>query len=535
MSNRLLLSPKHQRILEALLREHMPDVEVWAYGSRVNGRGHEGSDLDLVLRGSGLRQIPLDQLVDFEDAVRESNIPFLVEARDWARLPERFHREIEGRYVVLCQSDERRGSREWSRKRLGDCMELGDESYRTTDDWAFVNYLETGSIKEGRVSAVKHLVVGEDKIPSRARRKVRYGDIVYSTVRPNQRHFGLLKEIPPNFLVSTGFCVMRGHPNLVDTRFLYWFLAQDRVIDHLQTIAEHSVSAYPSIRPSDIESLEIRLPCMAEQRAIAHILGTLDEKIELNHRMNETLEAMARVLFKSWFVDFDPVRAKMEGQDTGLPKHMANLFPGQLVKSELGKIPEGWAVKKLKDCMNLTMGQSPPGSTYNDRGEGLPFFQGRSDFGSRYVRKRRFCSTPTRVALPEDTLVSVRAPVGDINMAWEKCCIGRGVAALRHKSGSSSFTYYLAWAMQREIKEYEHNGTVFGAINKGQFENLMIIDPDPNLVATFDSISASLDRQIRMNISESRALIAFRDTLLPQLISGELRVQVTEKSLGGIQ
>ena len=101
MPDRVDLSERHRRVLEALLRDHLPDVEVWAYGSRVDGRGHEGSDLDLVLRGPGLKEIPADRLADFEDALRESTIPFLVEARDWARLPERFHREIEREYVVV--------------------------------------------------------------------------------------------------------------------------------------------------------------------------------------------------------------------------------------------------------------------------------------------------------------------------------------------------------------------------------------------------------------------------------------------------
>lgn len=108
MADRLHLPPKHRRLLEALLRQHLPDVEVWAYGSRVNGRSHDGSDLDLVLRGQGLKEIPRDRLGDFEEAVRESNIPFLVEARDWARLPERFHGEIERAYVVLVEAGEER-------------------------------------------------------------------------------------------------------------------------------------------------------------------------------------------------------------------------------------------------------------------------------------------------------------------------------------------------------------------------------------------------------------------------------------------
>ncbi len=275
----------------------------------------------------------------------------------------------------------------------------------------------------------------------------------------------------------------------------------------------------------------VNLPPLPEQRAIAHVLGALDDKIELNRRMNETLEGMARALFKSWFVDFDPVRAKMEGRDPGLPQDVADLFPDRMVDSEMGRIPEGWEVGPLKAFTHLTMGQSPPGSTYNDRDVGLPFFQGRSEFGFRYPRKKRSCSAPTRVADPGDTLVSVRAPVGDINLAWERCCIGRGVAALRHKSNSSSFTYYSAWALESELKQYEHTGTVFGAINKRQFEALKVIEPNSCVVDAFDASSAILDARIRMNVAESRTLAALRDTLLPKLVSGELRVPDAEAFL----
>ena len=165
-----------------------------------------------------------------------------------------------------------------------------------------------------------------------------------------------------------------------------------------------SGSAIPSTSRNDFYSLSVKIPPLAEQRAIAHILGTLDDKIELNRRMNETLEEMARALFKSWFVDFDPVRAKMDGRWRpgeslpGLPAEHYDLFPDRLVDSELGEIPEGWGVKELGDCFHLTMGQSPPGSTYNDSGEGLPFFQGRTDFGFRYPENRN--SAPRRRAQP---------------------------------------------------------------------------------------------------------------------------------------
>ena len=258
------------------------------------------------------------------------------------------------------------------------------------------------------------------------------------------------------------------------------------------------------------------------------MLGTLDDKIELNRRMNETLEEMARALFKSWFVDFEPVRAKIDGRWPrgeslpGLPVEHYDLFPDRLVPSELDDIPEGWAVKVLGDCYDLTMGQSPPGSTYNEDGEGLPFFQGSTDFGERYPTNRRYCTAPTRLAQVEDTLVSVRAPVGTINRAWERCCIGRGVAALRHKSGSAPYTYCAIWAAQPDISQYEHTGTVFGAIGGRQFRALQVLEPTNSAIVAFHRVAQELDHQVRYNVVESRALATQRDALLPRLLSGNV-------------
>ncbi len=175
------------------------------------------------------------------------------------------------------------------------------------------------------------------------------------------------------------------------------------------------------------------------------------------------------------------------------------------------------------------MGQSPPGSTYNDDRKGLPFFQGRTDFRFRYPENRKYCTAPTRIAERDDTLVSVRAPVGDINMAWEKCCAGRGVAALRHASGSRSFTYYSAWTIQQQLKQYEHTGTVFGAINKKQFEYLTVVEPTSEIVSLFESQVGPLDEQIRKGVAHSQTLTQTRDTLLPKLISGEVRIHDAEK------
>ena len=508
MAKQLDLPHRYRRHLETLLREHLPTVEVWAYGSRVNGQSHDGSDLDLVLRSPGLQPIPAESLASFSEALRESAIPFLVAAHDWARLPESFHPEIEREHVVLVAADSRPPDQqdsamkaEWRETSLGELIELKrgyDLPQRNRSPGPFPLVSSSGVTDYQAVAKV----AGPGVVTGR------YGTL------------GKVFFVPEDFWpLNTTLYVRDFKGN--DPRFISYFLQS------IDFSPYSDKAAVPGLNRNHLHQAQVRFPAeVAEQRTIAQILGTLDDKIELNRQLNETLEELARAIFKDWFVDFGPVRAKLEGRDTGLPEHLAELFPDRLVESELGEIPEGWKISTVGECFNLTMGQSPPGSTYNEQGEGLPFFQGRSDFGFRYPQNRKFCTAPTRIAQPGDTLVSVRAPVGDINMAWERCCIGRGVAALRHKSTTMSFSYYSTWRIQRELQAYEHTGTVFGAINKGQFEALKVIEPSPDVVATFDSYAQPLDEKIRSNTAESRTLTALRDTLLPKLVSGEMRVGV---------
>jgi type I restriction enzyme S subunit len=322
----------------------------------------------------------------------------------------------------------------------------------------------------------------------------------------------------------SGRCLrVRPQPTKIDAGYLSYFFGLPAFKEHIRAIAVGATM--PSLNTSLLSDVSIPHPVdIAEQRAIAHILGTLDDKIELNRRMNETLEAMARALFKSWFVNFDPVRAKAEGRPPGLPKPLADLFPARLVDSELGEIPEGWGVGCVDDEFDLTMGQSPPGETYNEVGEGVPFYQGRADFGSRFPTRRVYCTAPTRLAQVGDTLVSVRAPVGDINMATEDCAIGRGVAAARHKSGSRSYSYQFMLGLEEVFARFEAEGTVFGSIGKKDFHAISCVKPPRGGIACFEAMLSPIDSRIDVNERESRTLAALRDALLPKLISGELRV-----------
>lgn len=329
---------------------------------------------------------------------------------------------------------------------------------------------------------------------------------------------------------NQGFRSLVVKPEYHHEFLFYWLTAN---VDELERHA--SGSTFKELSGTSLKKIRIWLPASREeQRAIAHILGTLDDKIELNRRMSETLEAMARALFKSWFVDFDPVRAKAEGRDPGLPKPLADLFPARLVHSELGEIPEGWEVKCVDDEFELTMGQSPPGKTYNETGEGMPFYQGRADFQFRFPKRRVYCTAPTRHAKAGDTLISVRAPVGDVNVAGEDCAIGRGVAAARHKSGSRSYTYYFMCGLADVFARFEGEGTVFGSISKKDFHAIPCVAAPEEAVKGFERVCAPIDRRLAISERESRTLAALRDTLLPKLISGELRVTDAKRFTGRV-
>lgn len=291
-----------------------------------------------------------------------------------------------------------------------------------------------------------------------------------------------------------------------------------------------TTTVQPTFNLRDLTKLPIPVPPKDTRDAITSILGSLDDKIELNRRRNQTLESLARAIFQSWFVDFDPVRAKLDGhRPAGMDEATAQLFPDTFTDSPLGPIPTGWHVGTVGDHFRLTMGQSPPGSTYNDSGEGMPFYQGRSDFGFRFPRRRIFCSAPTRLAEPGDTLVSVRAPVGDVNIAGEQCAIGRGLAAVRHLSGSSAMTYHSMHGLADHFAVFESEGTVFGSINKAAFSELPFLSPPDQVVDAFDRLVGPVDGRVETSEQESARLTALRDSLLPKLISGELRVADAER------
>lgn len=180
---------------------------------------------------------------------------------------------------------------EWRTVKVGDLVKINISSYSKSDKWEFVNYLDTGSIIANAVGEIQRINLASEKLPSRAKRKVYLNDIVYSTVRPNQRHYGIIKSIPDNFLVSTGFAVLHCNQEKIIPDYLYFLLSQNDIVDSLHAIAEQSVSAYPSLKPSDIENLEITIPDLDIQKKIASVLMSITAKIEKNNEINKNLAA----------------------------------------------------------------------------------------------------------------------------------------------------------------------------------------------------------------------------------------------------
>lgn len=403
---------------------------------------------------------------------------------------------------------------------IGDCAVINDSTYSPKEQWPFINYLDTGNITTNRVSDIQHLISKQDKVPSRARRKCKPGDIVYSTVRPNQRHFGILKQIPENFLASTGFAVLRGKENIADTDYLYYYLSQD-------TIAEHSTSAYPSIKPRDIASLELSLPSLDEQRRIAHILGTLDDKIELNRRISQTLETIAQALFKSWFVDFDPVRAKAKGRPPGLPPHLDALFPDKFQDSELGKIPSGWEVGPLGDVCH----KPQYGYTQSAQTEPVgPKFLRITDINKQpwiEWESVHHCEiTPEDIEKYQlhhgDILIARMADPGHGCMIEDEPNAVFASYLIRfrsiHERNARYLQYWLRSEGYWELVQGRRTGTTRANLNAKALSGFPLVIPPAPILDEFSKRVDSLRTGVVANVEESHSLSVQRDTLVLDLL-----------------
>ena len=310
-----------------------------------------------------------------------------------------------------------------------------------------------------------------------------------------------------------------------DQRFAFYLLKL------LNFDSYNSGSAQPSLNRNFIYPIPVRVPKPAGQRAISCVLSALDAKIELNHRINAELEGMAKLLYDYWFVQFDFPLTAAQAAAMGKLKLAGQPYRasgGKMIHNDTLKreIPVGWGATTLSKFANITMGQSPPGDSYNQEGSGLVFFQGSTDFGWRYPQVREFTTAPTRLAKQGDILLSVRAPVGTLNIADQNCCIGRGLAALNAKSGHDSFLFEVMLYFKTIFDRRNTSGTTFGSITKDDLHSLEFASPPTgsDLLDAFEEKMKPSHKTILINHQQNQELTQLRDWLLPMLMNGQVTV-----------
>jgi type I restriction enzyme, S subunit len=360
------------------------------------------------------------------------------------------------------------------------------------------------------------------------------GDIIF-TKKGTLGQTGLVPENHKfsTFLVSSNQMKLSVNPDVADSRYVYYFVSSRNSIEKIKRDAE--ATGVPKTNLAYLRQFPIVLPPLAEQRTIAHILGSLDDKIELNRQMNRTLEEMAQAIFKSWFVDFDPVHAKATGeQPTGMDAATAALFPDSFEEIELGLVPRGWRVESVGDIVSVVGGGTPSTKNSEFWDGGSYYFATPKDMSSLHgpilIETERKVTDAGLVQissglLPSGTvLLSSRAPIGYLALTNVPVAINQGFIAMLCNGPVSNY-YMLHWTYTNMDRiKANAGGTTFPEISKRNFRPLPAIVPTKSIIDAFDALVGPQYELIANNELESRTLAKLRDTLLPKLMSGELRV-----------
>ena len=518
MTDRLDLPRRYRDQLEALLGEHVPGVEAWAYGSRVNGRSRDVSDLDLVLRGPGLEPLGYEY-VELVEALEQSNIPILVRAHDWARLPESFHREIERGYVVVQRGV---GNSEWRSMPFSEAVIVNPPvRLQRGAEYPFV---DMATVNPG----IRWAYAESQRKHSGGGSRFQDGDTLMARITPCLENgkiarYRALAEMTAAH-GSTEFIVIRGRPDVTDNEFAY-YLTQSPAVRDYAVSQMTGTSGRQRVPTAALDHIDVALPPLPEQRRIAYILGTLDDKIELNRRMNQTLEEMAHAIFKDWFVDFGPVRAKLEGREPYLPPELWDLFPHRLVVSELGEIPEGWTVGRIGDVATQRQQAVKP----KDIDPGTPYIAlehmpRKCVALSEWGRAEGVASGKFRFHKSDILFGKLRPYFHKVGVAPLDGVCSTDIVVVSPKS-SDWFGLVLGHLSSAEFVNYTDatsTGTRMPRANWQDMASYKIQLPGLEITRSYAELVRLWTDKIVSNIRESRSLSAQRDALLPRLVSGEI-------------
>ncbi|MEJ7694752.1 restriction endonuclease subunit S [Daejeonella sp.] len=445
---------------------------VLLFGSRAKGSFTEGSDIDLAVKG---RKFNHKDILSLNAQLEELNLPYKIDLLNYNTINEPDLVEHIHRVGVVFYE-------RWKSLRLEEITEPIKNTY-TPDGSNHYRYIGLEHIGQ---KTLRLNSVGSSSDVTSNKFLFQSGDVLFGKLRPYFR-----KVVQPEFsgICSTDIWVFRAKDE-IDQDYLFYFLANWDFVNTAN--GGEGGTRMPRADWNHLKATKWRIPPVVEQKIIASTLGSLDDKIHLLQRQNKTLEELAENVFDK--------------------------YSKESIKS--GKIGT------IEDEFDFTMGQSPAGDTLNENEEGIVFFQGRSDFGFRFPEPRIYTTDATRYARKFDTLISVRAPVGDMNMAIEDCSIGRGVSAFRYKFNDKyySYTYYKLRSLMRQIKQYNDTGTVFGSIGKDDFKRLENVIFDSDHVAKFQREVGLMDEKIYQNTVQIASLNVLRDSLLSKLINGEIRI-----------
>ena len=519
MSRTIDLNPNHFATVERILAEHVPGCEVRAYGSRATWTAKDYSDLDLAVVGEAPSH--WRTLSRLKEAFEESRLPMRVDVLDWHTISESFRDEIERDFVVVQEAGDRQAGGEWREMLLGELTDNFDaarvpvkQADRRPGPYPYYGASGVVDYIDDFLFDGEYLLIAED------------GENLRTRTTP----IAFLAN--GKFWVNNHAHIVRGNSNTT-TLYLKYALSELDISGYL------TGSTMPKLTQGNMNSIPLLIPPLPEQRAIAHILGTLDDKIELNRRMNETLEEMARALFKSWFVDFDPVRAKMEGRWRrgeslpGLPAEHYDLFPGRLVPSELGEIPEGWEVKELGDiCHKPQYGYT---ASAKDEHVGPKFLRITDINKNAWIEWEQvpYCE------ITDEKCSKYRLSQGDILIArmadpGHGCMIEEVRDAVFasylirfrpvHVRYSRLLQYWLRSDAYWELVAGRGAGTTRVSLNARVLSGFPLVIPTRALMDDFRRRIDCLRARIVSNTIQSRTLVAQRDAMLPKLMSGEVGV-----------
>ena len=521
----------HLEIVQDILRTQLPaGVKVWVFGSRANWTTKDSSDLDLAVEGAA--SLDHGVMVGLEIAFEESDLPYTVDVVDLNTVSLTFRQIVEGQKVPLPSggaSDKVDGV--WNELPFSEAV-LVNPAVRF-DRGAIYPFVDMAAVNADSRS----VYAGEERPFKGSGSKFQSGDTLMARITPCLENGKIARYQAQGSRQkghgSTEFIVIRGRPIITDNDFAYYLTQWEEVRKY--AIGQMTGTSGRQRVPVDsLDHLTVPLPPLPEQRAIAHILGTLDDKIELNRRMNRTLEEMARAIFQDWFVDFGPVRAKLEGREPYLPPDLWSIFPDRLVDSELGEIPEGWRVRSVEDVASVVGGSTPSTKVPEYWNGGINCWATPKDLSGLSVpvlldTERKITESGLgRISsglLPTGTvLLSSRAPIGYFAINEIPTAVNQGFIAMSPKPPVSNL-FLLNWCATAVDDIVSHaNGSTFLEVSKSNFRQISLVVPPYPLMESYHHTATNIHRKMVDNEYSSRTLNAQRNALLPKLVSGEVRI-----------